>query len=257
MEGLDPAKMVSLASKGAKASKHVLQRMEEVQLELREAQKADDLAAAGRLRREYSKVRNEQRTLFAKLIMGDGFDVKSLYGRGTSTKTANDSRWKGYSSSLMRASEIITPAPPGHFLREFGQSDREIIENSNRQASVPQALTLLNGVIYGAVFSPQSPLSKNLSRVDSEEEKIKVLFLSILNREPSDEETMDCLEIVKGKSSLPPASMKIPEHWNRDKKEKYRKTMAKKMQDLAKSDNRRFLGVAWALMNTRQFTFIQ
>jgi hypothetical protein len=51
--------------------------------------------------------------------------------------------------------------------------------------------------------------------------------------------------------------MKIPEHWNRDKKEKYRKTMAKKMQDLAKSDNRRFLGVAWALMNTRQFTFIQ
>ncbi len=257
MEGLDPAKMVSLASKGAKASKHVLQRMEEVQLELREAQKADDLAAAGRLRREYSKVRNEQRTLFAKLIMGDGFDVKSLYGRGTSTKTANDSRWKGYSSSLMRASEIITPAPPGHFLREFGQSDREIIENSNRQASVPQALTLLNGVIYGAVFSPQSPLSKNLSRVDSEEEKIKVLFLSILNREPSDEETMDCLEIVKGKSSLPPPSMKIPEHWNRDKKEKYRKTMAKKMQDLAKSDNRRFLGVAWALMNTRQFTFIQ
>jgi hypothetical protein len=112
-------------------------------------------------------------------------------------------------------------------------------------------------VIYGAVFSPQSPLSKNLSRVDSEEEKIKVLFLSILNREPSDEETMDCLEIVKGKSSLPPPSMKIPEHWNRDKKEKYRKTMAKKMQDLAKSDNRRFLGVAWALMNTRQFTFIQ
>ncbi len=104
--------MVSLANKGAKASKQVLARMEEIQLELREAQKADDLAGAARLRREYGKVRNEQRTLFAKLIMGDDFDVRSLYGRGTSTKTANDSRWKGYSSSLMRASEIITPAPP-------------------------------------------------------------------------------------------------------------------------------------------------
>jgi len=257
LENLEPAKMVSLANKGAKASKQVLARMEEIQLELREAQKADDLAGAARLRREYGKVRNEQRTLFAKLIMGDDFDVRSLYGRGTSTKTANDSRWKGYSSSLMRASEIITPAPPGHFLREFGQSDREIIENSNKQASVPQALTLLNGVIYGAVFSPQSQLSKNLSRVETDEEKINVLFLSILNRKPSVEETKDCLEIVKRKSTLPPPSLKIPDHWPREKTEKYRKTMAKRMQDLAKSENRRFLGIAWALMNTRQFSFIQ
>ena len=257
LENLEPAKMVSLANKGAKASKHVLARMEEIQLELREAQKADDLAAAARLRREYSKVRNEQRTLFAKLIMGDDFDVRSLYGRGSSYKTANGSRWKGYSSSLMRASEIITPAPPGHFLREFGQSDREIIENSNKQASVPQALTLLNGVIYGAVFSPHSPLSKNLSRVDSEEEKINVLFLSILNREPSGEEIKDCLDLVKRKSTLPPPSLKIPDNWPREKKEKYRNAMAKRMQLLAQSENRRFLGVAWALMNTRQFTFIQ
>ena len=248
--------MVSLASKGAKASKQVLSKMDKIQRQLNEAQEADDRAAVSRLRREYSKARNEQRTLFAKLIMGDDFDVRSLYGRGTSANPA-DPRWKGYSSSLMRASEIVTPAPPGHFLREIGQSDREIIENSNRQASVPQALTLLNGIIYGAVFSPQSPLSKNLSRVDSEDEKIKVLFLSILNREPSKSEIEDCLDIVKRKSTLPPPSLKIPDNWPEEKKEKYRKTMAKRMQELAQSDNRRFLSVAWALMNTRQFSFIQ
>ena len=256
MEGLEPKAMVSLASKGAKASKQVLSKMDKIQRQLNEAQEADDRVAVSRLRREYSKARNEQRTLFAKLIMGDDFDVRSLYGRGTSAKPA-DPRWKGYSSNLMRASEIATPAPPGHFLREFGQSDREIIENSNRQASVPQALTLLNGIIYGAVFSPQSPLSKNLSRVDSEEEKVKVLFLSLLNRKPTKEEIKDCLEIVKGKSTLPPPSLKIPDNWPREKKEKYRKTMAKRMQELAQSDNRRFLSVAWALMNTRQFSFIQ
>jgi hypothetical protein len=157
----------------------------------------------------------------------------------------------------MRASEIATPAPPGHFLREFGQSDREIIENSNKQASVPQALTLLNGVIYGAVFTPQSPLSQNLSRVSSEEEKIKVLFLSILSRVPSKNEIKDCLDVVKAKSTLPPPSLKIPDHWPNEKKEKYQKTMDKRMQTLAQSENRRFLGVAWALMNTRQFSFIQ
>jgi hypothetical protein len=257
LENLEPGKMVSLASKGAKASKHVLERMEAIQLELREAQEADDRTAVSRLRREYGKVRNEQRTLFAKLVMGDDFDVRSLYGRSTSGKTTNDSRWKGYSSSLMRASEIATPAPPGHFLREFGQSDREIIENSNKQASVPQALTLLNGVIYGAVFTPQSPLSQNLSRVSSEEEKIKVLFLSILSRVPSKNEIKDCLDVVKAKSTLPPPSLKIPDHWPNEKKEKYQKTMDKRMQTLAQSENRRFLGVAWALMNTRQFSFIQ
>ena len=85
----------------------------------------------------------------------------------------------------MRASEIETPAPPGHFLREFGQSDREVIENASSESSVPQALTLLNGVFYKALFDPKSPLSKNLLQAESSEEKIKVLFLSILNRNPS------------------------------------------------------------------------
>ena len=256
MESLEPREMVSLAGKGAKASKEVLGRMDQIQRRLAEAQKADDQVAVSRLRREYGKTRNEQRILFAQLIMGDDFDVRSLYGRGPSGNPT-DPRWKGYNASLMRASEITTPAPPGHFLREFGQSDREIIENSSREASVPQALTLLNGVIYGAVFSPQSPLSKNLSRMGSDKDKIKVLFLSLLNREPTAQETADCLELVRRKSSLPPPSLRIPDHWSKEKKDKYRKSMAKRMEELSKSDNKRFLGVAWALMNTRQFSFIQ
>ena len=41
------------------------------------------------------------------------------------------------------------------------------------------------------------------------------------------------------------------------KKRNTRKNMEKKLQELASSDNKRFLGVAWALMNTRQFSFIQ
>ena len=257
VENLDPRAMVSLAGKAAKASRQALGEMERIQKELREAQEADDREAVARLRREYTKARNQQRSLFAKIIMGDDFDVRSLYNRATSAIPKKDSRWKGYNTGLMRASEIPTPAPPGHFLREFGQSDREIIENSNRQASVPQALTLLNGVIYGAVFSPQSPLSQNLSRADSDEYKIRVLFLSLLNREPSDLEMADCLAEVGKKSNIPAPSLKIPNDWPVEKKEKYRKNMEKKLQELASSDNKRFLGVAWALMNTRQFSFIQ
>ena len=256
IENLDPKRMVGLAKKGAKASKQLNDRMEAVQERLSEAQEADDREAVARLRREYGKARNEQRTLFAKLIMGDDFDVRSLYGR-SSGGNPSDPRWKGYNSQLMRASEIATPAPPGHFLREFGQSDREIIENSSREASVPQALTLLNGIIYGAVFNERSPLSANLSRAESDEDKIEVLFLSLLNREPSEQELEDCLQLVKRKSDLPLPAFKVPAHWAAEKKQKYLKAMAAKRKALAQSDNKRFLGVAWALMNTRQFSFIQ
>lgn len=45
----------------------------------------------------------------------------------------------------MRAAEIESPAPLGHFMREYGQSDREFFENRNSKASVPQALALING----------------------------------------------------------------------------------------------------------------
>jgi hypothetical protein len=257
VENLEPHTMVKLAKQGAKESKKVNDLMNGIQVKLREAQEADDRGAVARLRREYSQARNEQRTAFAKLVMGPDFDVRSLYGRGSSGKTASDPRWKGYNSNLMRASELQTPAQPGHFLREFGQSDREVIENANQDASVPQALTLLNGIIYGAVFSPLSPLSKNLSRAQSEQDKVKVLFLSLLNREPTGEEIEDCLEMVKGKSAIPPPSLKIPAHWPSEKKKKYHKMMTARKEALARSDNKRFLGVAWALMNTRQFSFIQ
>ena len=128
--------------------------------------------------------------------------------------------------------EIPTPAPPGHFLREFGQSDREIIENSNRQASVPQALTLLNGVIYGAVFSPQSPLSQNLSRADSDEYKIRVLFLSLLNREPPDQEMADCLAEVGKKIKYSRTFLKIPNDWPVEKKRNTAKIWKKNYRSL-------------------------
>jgi hypothetical protein len=34
----------------------------------------------------------------------------------------------------LRASQLTSPAPRGHFLREFGQSDRDFIDNANDEA---------------------------------------------------------------------------------------------------------------------------
>jgi hypothetical protein len=170
VDDLSDKKFVQLAKKGAKENARINNNMNEIQLKIREAQEADDRQAVSMLRREYGKKRNEQKSLFAGLVMGSEFDAQSLY-RGGQSKGSSDTRWKGYSGSLMRASEIETPAPPGHFLREFGQSDREVIENSSSESSVPQALTLLNGVFYKALFDPKSPLSKNLLKAESSEEK--------------------------------------------------------------------------------------
>jgi hypothetical protein len=87
--------------------------------------------------------------------MGPGFDALSLYKYNMKAKPQDD-RWKKFGPHLYRASELQTPAPPGHFLQEFGQSDREVVDNSNLDASVPQALSFLNGKFYGALFSKNS-----------------------------------------------------------------------------------------------------
>ena len=77
--------------------------MEKIQKQLREAQEADDREAVAQLRRDYGQARNQQRTVFAKLVMGPEFEVKSLYGNGGNIYTKND-QWKGYSSQVYRAS---------------------------------------------------------------------------------------------------------------------------------------------------------
>ncbi len=46
---------------------------------------------------------------------------------------------------LMRASEIVQPAPAGHFLVDFGQSPRTLIDGSSKIGTVPQVLTIMNG----------------------------------------------------------------------------------------------------------------
>ena len=116
VESLDGEKLAKLAKKGAKASKEINNLMEDIQKDLREAQEADDREAVNRLRKEYGKARNQQRTVFAELVMGPEFEVKSLYGTGGNLYSKND-RWKGYSSQIYRASELQTPAQPGHFLQ--------------------------------------------------------------------------------------------------------------------------------------------
>lgn len=89
---------------------------------------------------------------------------------------------------VSRASELPSPARPGHFLRTFGQSDRELIDNANDDASVPQALTLLNGPVVQSLTSPASMLSQQLNKAGSRDEKAALLYEALLSRRPNNNE---------------------------------------------------------------------
>jgi hypothetical protein len=133
----------------------------------------------------------------------------------------NDPRWKGMSSQWVRASKLQSPAPEGHFLRSFGQSDRETIDNSNDEANVPQALMLLNGPMLEYLKNGRSELASALRDARTKEAKLDLLFLGFMTREPRTEEKEWLMS-----------------EWNQEGDSYMQK-------------------VAWMLLNAREFSFIQ
>lgn len=122
---------------------------------------------------------------------------------------------------MARAVELDSPARRGHFLRDFGQSDRDVIENASTNASVPQALYLLNSPLSVAISNPNSVLGAHLEQTSEPAEKIRTIYRAMLTREPSDREVTRILN-------------------------DYDSHGEETIEDLV-----------WALLNSRQFLFIQ
>lgn len=122
---------------------------------------------------------------------------------------------------LMRASELEQPAPAGHFLRDFGQSDRHLADGSARDGSVPQVLVMMNGKAQQMMTDKDSLMFRNIAKNKSAPDKMEAIFLSILNRRPT----------LNEKQAL--------------------------VKDQQKSGEKSYANVIWALINSREFTFIQ
>src|SRR3954466_16335683 len=86
---------------------------------------------------------------------------------------------------LMRASELEQPAPAGHFLRDFGQSERFTIDGGTLDGSAPQVLMMMNGLAQKMLTSPNSLIARTMEKVKNPPDKVEVVFLSILNRHPT------------------------------------------------------------------------
>jgi hypothetical protein len=123
---------------------------------------------------------------------------------------------------LVRASELPSPLPLGHFLRQFGQSDRESIEGGRTVATVPQILSMFNGPITHSMLVRGSAIHDEVMSHDPKQ-AVDVIFLSILSHRPSAEDRSFAIQEIQ--SADTPATG--------------------------------CGNLIWALLNTREFIFIQ
>lgn len=94
---------------------------------------------------------------------------------------------RGALNGVVRASELPSPAPKGHVLQIFGQSDRNLLDSATKEANATQVLSMLNGQVEKLVVANQQAHIHKLSR-GSVPDRIRALFFGILSRSPNESE---------------------------------------------------------------------
>lgn len=141
---------------------------------------------------------------------------------GYDYRNEREKSYKHENLLLVRASELPQqPLPPGHFLRQFGQSDRETVQGNFDGGSVPQVLQMFNGPLTHLLLHPKSLMYANVVAQRKQEDQVDTIFLSILARYPSDEERAIANEEIEA------------------------------------NGNAGFGNVIWSLVNTREFLFVR
>jgi hypothetical protein len=151
-------------------------------------ERADDLRQGYRPEKPDKRPQVDPKTL-ASMTKEQRKEFVKAYQRNSSGKDG-----LGLTS---RASEQPSPARPGTFLRTFGQSDRELIQNASDDASVPQALTLLNGPAADVINNPASKLNQAIAKAGSPSDKIVTLYQALLSRAPTANEQAILNNVIK------------------------------------------------------------
>ncbi len=177
-------------------------------------------------RTDFSEVKKtvevDLKNVNASEILRRSKEFAAKYGSRAMRENDRDHAYKGM--TLARASELPIPVPANHFLRQFGQGDRELIDTASTDGSVSQILTMFNGQITHMMLEAGSVIYDNLLRARSMKDQVDVIFLSILSRRPTASERKVAEEEIK-----------------RHKKKR----------------GAGYGNVIWALINTKEFLFIQ
>jgi Protein of unknown function (DUF1553)/Protein of unknown function (DUF1549) len=106
-----------------------------------------------------------------------------------------------FTSSMRMAS----PAPVGHFLRVFGQTDRAALgEFRDNSPSMRQALMMFNGRLTNeaARVGELEPIARLLTGPKADLDKaIRLAYREALTRDPNEQEMTEAHEIIKGAPS--------------------------------------------------------
>lgn len=148
--------------------------------------------------------------------------VRSVAGPNGERRSPIELAGLRYRFDWVRASEMPTPLGLTHPLRIMGQSDRTTVNGGRVEASMAQVLFLLNDWALDIIVDPGSKLMQTVL-VRPPREGVDALFFSILARRPDDEE----------------------------------RAMAEKAISRAPSPHKGVINVIFALLNTREFLFIQ
>ena len=95
----------------------------------------------------------------------------------------NRTSYKGL--QLVRASELPQPSPANHLMRQFGQGDRLAIETARQVATVPQILTLFNGWMTHAMLEQGSVIYDEVAKQKTMRGAVDTIFLAILTHKPT------------------------------------------------------------------------
>lgn len=187
--------------------------IDEQKLALRQAQQENDSATVERIQKLLGELNEEAEQA------RDVFRIKA-----PAAGPERDPRWTGLSTTLVRAAEIPTPISLGHFLRQFGQSDRREIDAFNTSANVTHALALMNGELSRMTLQEGSYLREELHSFPDGEHRAQAIYgaiyRAILVRSPAADEAEQCRQLWD-ESPTPEADL------------------------------------IWALLNTPEFLFIQ
>lgn len=128
--------------------------------------------------------------------------LKALQMGGAHYEKETDPRWKHLPNTLLRASEIPLPLPLGHFLRQFGQSDRKEIDAFNRDPNTTHSLTLMNGELTGRILADDSLLRLAVVKSKAEGNELKqLLYRAVLVRSAMPDELAQIAELTQGSAT--------------------------------------------------------
>lgn len=140
-------------------------------------------------------------------------------GKGKMGMMMRNAGKRGALRGVARASELQSPAPKGHVLQIFGQSDRALLDSATKEANTTQVLSMLNGEVEKLVVANSQAQIHKLSE-GSVQDRVRALFFGTLSRPPS------------------PSEMKLME------------------AEIAARGEAGYRNIVSALINTREFIFV-